>query len=112
MKASATNASRRSLRTAPRCAAIRAITTTPCGYALMVDEALQQLPAGEFPTHVFVQGGVGGLAAAVCCHLWERLGARRPRFIVVEPVNAACLYESARHGFITPVHGGLETIMA
>jgi diaminopropionate ammonia-lyase len=82
------------------------------GYALMIDEALQQLPAGEFPTHVFVQGGVGGLAASVCCHLWERLGARRPRLIVVEPVNAACLYESARHGFITPVHGGLETIMA
>jgi diaminopropionate ammonia-lyase len=82
------------------------------GYALMVDEALKQLPAGESPTHVFVQAGVGGLAAAVCGHLWERLGARRPRFVVVEPMNAACLYESARHGFITPVHGGLETMMA
>ena len=82
------------------------------GYALMVEEALRQLPAGEIPTHVFVQGGVGGLAAAVCGHLWEHLGPARPRFIVVEPVNAACLYESARRGVITPVHGGLETIMA
>ena len=82
------------------------------GYALMVDEALQQLPAGELPTHVFVQGGVGGLAAAVCSHLWEHLNAHRPRFVVVEPVNAACLYESARHGCITVVRGGLETIMA
>ncbi len=82
------------------------------GYALMVDEALRQLPAGKLPTHVFVQGGVGGLAAAVCGHLWEHLGANRPRFVVVEPVNAACLYESARRGAITVVHGGLETIMA
>jgi len=82
------------------------------GYALMVEEALQQLPAGDLPTHVFAQGGVGGLAATVCGHLWERLGAHRPRFVVVEPVNAACLYESARHGVITAVHGDLETIMA
>ncbi len=82
------------------------------GYAIMVDEALQQLPAGVLPSHVFIQGGVGGLAAAVCGYFWERFGARRPRLIVVEPRNAACLYESARHGVLTSVHGSLETIMA
>ncbi|WP_247295854.1 hypothetical protein [Bradyrhizobium sp. 179] len=32
----------------------------------MIEEAITQLPRGVFPTHVFVQGGVGGLAAAVC----------------------------------------------
>jgi diaminopropionate ammonia-lyase len=82
------------------------------GYALMVDEAMRQLPAGRRPTHVFVQGGVGGLAAAVCAHLWERWGADRPRFVVVEPDKAACLFESARLGHPTVVHGDLDTIMA
>lgn len=82
------------------------------GYAVMVDESLQQLPSPAQPTHIFIQGGVGGLAAAVCGHFWERYGARRPRLIVVEPVNAACLYESARQGVLTAVHGSLETIMA
>ncbi|KJK14116.1 diaminopropionate ammonia-lyase [Burkholderiaceae bacterium 16] len=82
------------------------------GYALMADEALQQLPAGQVPTHVFLQGGVGGLAAAVCAHFWEQLGASRPRFVVVEPDKAACLYESARAGKPVAVHGDLDTVMA
>lgn len=82
------------------------------GYTVMVEEALQQLPDDELPTHVFIQGGVGGLAAAVCAHTWLRLGERRPRVVVVEPERAACLLESARAGEPVVVHGGLETIMA
>ncbi|WP_249205020.1 diaminopropionate ammonia-lyase, partial [Achromobacter sp. Marseille-Q0513] len=83
------------------------------GYAVMADEALRQCrEAGELPTHVFLQGGVGGLAAAVCAHFWEQLGERRPRFIVVEPDKAACLYESARAGEPVAVHGDLDTVMA
>lgn len=82
------------------------------GYSIMVEEALQQLPTGERPSHVFVQGGVGGLAAAVCAHLWETLGAQRPRFIVVEPDKADCLYRSAQNGEPTAVHGELDTLMA
>jgi len=58
------------------------------GYAVMADEALQQLGPAQLPTHVFLQGGVGGLAAAVCAHFWEQLGLERPRFIVVEPDKA------------------------
>ncbi|WP_265307100.1 diaminopropionate ammonia-lyase [Verminephrobacter eiseniae] len=82
------------------------------GYALMADEVLKQLPAGQIPTHAFLQGGVGGLAAAVCAHFWEQLGANRPRFVVVEPDKAACLYESARAGKPVAVHGDLDTVMA
>jgi diaminopropionate ammonia-lyase len=82
------------------------------GYAVMVEEALRQIPGQLPPSHVFVQGGVGGLAAAVCAHLWERLGPKRPRLVVVEPINAACLYESASSGVLTAVHGSLDTIMA
>lgn len=80
------------------------------GYQLMVEEALQQ--AGTAPTHVFVQAGVGGLAAAVCGYFWERMGAARPRLVVVEPRRADCLMRSARAGRVTAVHGALDTLMA
>ena len=82
------------------------------GYTVMVEEILGQMDAPALPTHVFVQGGVGGLAAAVCGHLWERLGARRPKLIVVEPEQAACLYHSAQAGAPVTVNGALDTIMA
>lgn len=82
------------------------------GYALMVEEALAQWPETQPPTHVFIQGGVGGMAAAVCAHLWQRLGVQRGRFIVVEPDRAACLFESAKSGQVTAVQGDLDTLMA
>ncbi|WP_157218600.1 diaminopropionate ammonia-lyase [Flavisphingomonas formosensis] len=80
------------------------------GYALMVDEALAAMPAP--PSHVFVQGGVGGLAAAVCATLWERFGAARPICVVVEPDAADCLCRSAAAGHPVAVEGALDTIMA
>lgn len=81
------------------------------GYTVMADEALAQVE-GAPPTHVFIQAGVGGLAAAVCGHLWETLGPRRPRVIVVEPDRAACLFESAARGRAANIHGALDTMMA
>jgi diaminopropionate ammonia-lyase len=82
------------------------------GYAVMVEEALRDLATEERPTHVFVQGGVGGLAAAVCAHLAERLGAERPRLVVVEPDRADCLFRSAAAGELTAAPGDLDTVMA
>ena len=82
------------------------------GYGVMVDEVIDQLPAGETPSHVFVQGGVGGLAAAVLAMFWQRFGVEKPRFIVAEPENAACLYESAKAGKRVVVPGDLDTVMA
>lgn len=80
------------------------------GYQLMVDEAVEALP--DWPTHVFVQAGVGGFAAAVCAYFWERDPHRRPTFVVVEPTQAACLLESAKKGEPVAVTGDLDTIMA
>jgi len=80
------------------------------GYGVMVGEALAQGPAP--PTHVFVQGGVGGVAAATVAHLWERFGAARPRVIVVEPEKADCLTRSAEAGRVVHLTGDLDTIMA
>lgn len=82
------------------------------GYTVLVEETLAALSDAEIPTHVFAQCGVGGLAAALAGHLWERLGARRPRLIVVEPATAACLFESARAGRAVKVNGALDTLMA
>jgi diaminopropionate ammonia-lyase len=80
------------------------------GYCLMVEEALSQSP--ETPTHVFVQAGVGGLAAAVCAYLWERLETTRPRYVLVEPDKADCFFRSAQTGRQARVDGALDTIMA
>jgi len=81
------------------------------GYSVMAGEAARQL--GDVrPTHIFLQGGVGGLAAAVTAHFWETLGTDTPTVVVVEPENAACLFESAKAGKPTTVGGDLETIMA
>ncbi|NNF27021.1 MAG: diaminopropionate ammonia-lyase, partial [Gemmatimonadetes bacterium] len=81
------------------------------GYTVMVEEVLEQA-GGERPTHVFVQGGVGGLGAAVLGHLWERLGPPLPRVVLVEPEEADCLAATVRAGTPTPTEGTLVTIMA
>ena len=90
-------------------------TEVPCdvmaGYTVMAAEALDQW-GPEPPSHVFVQAGVGGLAAAVCACLWERLGPARPRFVVVEPDKAACLFASVEEGRAATIAGDLNTIMA
>jgi diaminopropionate ammonia-lyase family len=70
------------------------------GYGILVDELLYPAPNGAVCpfTHVAMQGDVGGLAAGVVSHFWERYGAARPGFIVVEPEQADCLLQSARNG--------------
>ena len=81
------------------------------GYGVMMLETFRQLEQYGEPTHVFVQAGVGGLAAAVAGMLAEAYGARRPKLIVVEPEAAACLLESALRGEPAKVGGDLRTAM-
>ncbi|QFY62991.1 diaminopropionate ammonia-lyase (plasmid) [Rhizobium grahamii] len=80
------------------------------GYTAIVREALRALP--EPPTHVFVQAGVGGIAAAVAGHLSVALGDERPIFTVVDPARAACIFESAKAGHPVSVPHGEPTVMA
>jgi diaminopropionate ammonia-lyase len=68
--------------------------------------------ASQPPTHVFVQAGVGALAASVCANFWLAWGERRPRVIVVEPERADCFFQSALAGKPVAVHGDLDTVMA
>ncbi len=80
------------------------------GYRIIVDEAADQW-LGPPPTHVFVQGGVGGVAAAVSVHIRLRFQPA-PVLIVVEPDRAACLFASAEAGALTAIDGALDTVMA
>lgn len=79
------------------------------GYRLMAEEAANQLDAP--PTHAFVPGGVGGVAAAVSVQLRARYG-NAVKLIVVEPDKAACLLASAEAGQPVTVDGDLDTLMA
>ncbi|MER9318353.1 diaminopropionate ammonia-lyase [Mesorhizobium sp. M0659] len=80
------------------------------GYTSIMREALRQLP--QPPTHVFVQAGVGGIAAAVAGHLAIVLGDARPTFIVVEPARAACVVAAAQAGRVVKVAHDQPTVMA
>jgi diaminopropionate ammonia-lyase len=66
----------------------------------------------QAPTHIFLQGGVGGLAASVAAGLRQYWKADAPRVVIVEPDLAACLFESAQAGKATTVSIAEETIMA
>jgi diaminopropionate ammonia-lyase len=84
------------------------------GYQMMAREILaqwsEQAPtatAAPPPTHLFVQAGVGGLAAALAAGLrqvWRDL-----RIVVVEPVQVACVGAALRTGRIERIPGDLET---
>ena len=81
------------------------------GYFSLVTEYLQQEQT-IWPTHVFVQAGVGSLPAAILAHLCNLSDKPMPKFIVVEAQGAPCLYESIRMNKLTRVEGDLLTIMA
>jgi diaminopropionate ammonia-lyase len=68
------------------------------GYTVMLQEVADAMEAANGPaTHVFVQAGVGGLAAAAVGYLRDRWGEEF-KFVVVEPEAAPCLLESVRQG--------------
>lgn len=78
------------------------------GYAIMTDELIAQFrQAKDWPTHLFVQAGVGGLAAAMAEGLSD--GNVRPRLCVVEPERAACVARALAVGKPVRIEGDLET---
>lgn len=82
------------------------------GYGVMVLEMIEQFAATGAPSHVFIQAGVGGLAAAVAGVMSDHYGQRRPTLIAVEPEAAACLLESNLRLRPAKVAGDLLTEMA
>ncbi len=85
------------------------------GYMTMCKEATDQLEAkGSTPTHVFVQAGVGAMTGAAVGYLANRYKKNLPKFVIMEPNNAACIFASAAAGDGKPhaVTGDMQTIMA
>jgi diaminopropionate ammonia-lyase len=85
------------------------------GYGAIAAEIVEKSEgtSGECAfTHVFLQGGVGGLAAGVASYLWEVHGRERPRFVIVEPRQADCLYQSALAGRASKATGSVDSVMA
>lgn len=84
------------------------------GYATMALEAIKQLQAENIrPTHIFLQAGVGSMAAAIL-GLFANLFDPCPLTVIVEAEQADCFYQSAlaSDGQIHNVTGDLQTIMA
>ncbi|AEV28793.1 diaminopropionate ammonia-lyase family [Sphaerochaeta pleomorpha str. Grapes] len=86
------------------------------GYLTLLAEAQEQFSGQGIvkPTHVFVQAGVGALAASVVGFYHALFGQDAPTCIIVEPDKAPCLFESAKANDGKPhtVTGALDTIMA
>ncbi len=65
------------------------------GYLQLAAEAAAQID--QPPTHILLQAGVGGLAAAVAAHA-RLVWGDAPQIIIVEPEAAPALIESIRAG--------------
>ena len=79
------------------------------GYEVMAYEAVVQ--QNLKPTHVFLQTGVGSLAAGVTANLFRNLDYA-PRIILVDPENADCWVQSIKHQKPVVCEGSLDTYMA
>lgn len=75
------------------------------GYTVLAEECRETFEkSGVWPTHVFLQAGVGGLAGAVAAHIREHW-AQQPQIVVVEPDAAPCLLKSIEAGQLTHAEG-------
>lgn len=77
------------------------------GYVQMADEAARQIE--HPPTHVLLQAGVGGLAAAVAAHVRATWGDV-PQIVIVEPEAAPALIESIRVGEVVTAKGPVSAM--
>jgi diaminopropionate ammonia-lyase len=79
------------------------------GYTIMVKEIIDQIDRNSI-THVFLQAGVGGMAAAMIAG-FAKLSKNIPQFIIIEPENADCVFQSIKNNKPTTVDIKKETVM-
>ena len=79
------------------------------GYTIMVKEIIDEIDKNSI-THVFLQAGVGGMAAAMIAG-FAKLSKNIPQFIIIEPENADCVFQSIRNNKPTTVDIKKETVM-
>ena len=86
------------------------------GYGVMGEEISRQLPENfgieaKDLTHVFLQAGCGGFAAALMASILNLTESNRPKFILVEPKNVACVLQSIKAGEMKVIEGNYKTFM-
>ena len=82
---------------------------TMAGYTVMMKEIVDQIKNDNI-THIILQAGVGGMAAAMIAGIARYLG-NIPETIIVEPDSAACVMESIRTGKIEKIDIKRESLM-
>ena len=82
---------------------------TMAGYSVMMKEISEQIK-NEKISHVILQAGVGGMAAAMVAGIVRYLDYI-PQIIIVEPDSAACVLESIKKGKIKKISIDKESIM-
>ena len=82
---------------------------TMAGYSVMMKEISNQIN-NEQISHVILQAGVGGMAAAMVAGV-ARYFDNVPKVIVVEPDSAACVLESIKAGEIKKISIKKESLM-
>ena len=81
---------------------------TMAGYSVMIKETSVQ--TRKYITHIFLQAGVGGMAAGVVAGV-ARYFKRVPKIIIIEPNSAACVLKSIQNGKMTKIKIKKESIM-
>lgn len=80
------------------------------GYTAIAEECRQQFEASNnWPDHIFLQAGVGGMAAALAAHC-RQWWAVQPKIFVVEPTAAPCLARSVSAGKMVDVEGQVSNM--
>tara|TARA_B100000809_G_scaffold165462_1_gene162728 strand:- start:186 stop:1313 length:1128 start_codon:yes stop_codon:yes gene_type:complete len=82
---------------------------TMAGYSVMMKEISEQIK-NEKISHVILQAGVGGMAAAMVAGIARYLNYI-PKIIIVEPDSAACVLASIKTGKIEKISIDKESIM-
>ena len=82
---------------------------TMAGYTVMMKEIVDQI-GKEKISHIILQAGVGGMAAAMIAGIARYL-ENIPKTIIVEPDSAACVLESIRTGKIEKIDIKRESLM-
>ncbi|MFL2853121.1 MAG: diaminopropionate ammonia-lyase [Candidatus Pelagibacter sp.] len=81
---------------------------TMAGYSTMIKEISVQ--TNEYITHIFLQAGVGGMAAGLIAGVANYF-KKVPKIIIVEPENANCVMQSIENNTPTNVDIKKESIM-
>ena len=82
---------------------------TMAGYSVMMKEISEQINNQQI-SHVILQAGVGGMAAAMVVGIARYLN-NIPKVTIVEPESAACVLESIKTGKIEKISIEKESLM-